>query len=73
MICTYCNDPAYVRCRKHSKLTCGSAYCTNLHRWGRGDCEFVAAQHPLAGWPIHVISFIVALAVGSLLVWIVKP
>ena len=44
MNCALCNDPAYVRCRKHKQNLCGGQYCTGLHRWAKGDCEFVEAK-----------------------------
>jgi hypothetical protein len=72
MNCTHCNDSAFVRCRKHRKSICGSAYCTSLHRWGRGDCEFVAAnRRPFGGWRLHALRTAIALGVGLLVTWIV--
>lgn len=44
MICAHCTDKALIRCRKHHMHLCGGAYCTSLHRWGAGDCEFVEAR-----------------------------
>lgn len=44
-ICNHCNSKAIVRCRKHGGYLCGSnVYCTNLHRWNRGNCEFVSPR-----------------------------
>ena len=39
--CSYCNWPAEARCRKHKQYLCGRAYCIQLHRFGRGNCEYV--------------------------------
>lgn len=84
MTCTYCEEKAYVRCRKHRQYLCGCSECVDKHRgfhsvgaldavipsaWG--DCQFVEADQPLRGWKQHVLATVVALAVGSLVMLLV--
>lgn len=68
MNCVQCNEPAYVRCRKHRQHLCGTRYCVDLHRWAGGSCEFVESSKPLRGWRQHILATLVALGVGLLVV-----
>ena len=50
MKCIYCNDPAFVRCKSHKQVMCGSEYCVRLHRWGGGNCSFYEAKTTPFDW-----------------------
>lgn len=66
MTCTYCSEPAYVKCRKHRQYLCGDTECTNLHRSAGGDCDFFEASQRRAFEPMDWV-----VAIGAAVVVVV--
>lgn len=66
MNCVQCNEPAFVRRRKHRQNLCGTQYCVDLHRWGGGNCDFFPVSSKRRAWV--PMDWVVAIGAAVVLV-----
>ncbi len=56
-LCTYCDQAATVRCKKHRQYLCGNSRCVRFHRWDDSEeCAFFAFNAGLFGFIFAAIT-----------------